>query len=69
MQDLKQMFVLQEPKLDEEMQKVLKENPEFELSDFSQARGINSRYGMKSFSAERKDRVNDWKRPAIYPHV
>ena len=26
MQDLKQMFVLQEPKLDEEMQKVLKEN-------------------------------------------
>ena len=115
------MFVLQEPKLDEEMQKVLKENQklwielqnqceeheaekeknlekfeeqrkvhektsltaqklqsiskeqakqtEFELSDFSQARGINSRYGMKSFSAERKDRVNDWKRPAIYPNV
>ena len=128
MQDLKQMLVLQERKLDEEMQKILKENQklwielqnqceeheaekeknlekfeeqrkkleeylkfhektsltaqklestskeqakqtEFELSEFSQARGINSRYGMKSFSAERKDRVNDWKRPAIYPHV
>ena len=56
MQDLKQMFVLQEPKLDEEMQKVLKENQKLwiELQNQCEEHEAEKEKNLEKFEEQRK---------------